>query len=180
MYKRLSNKIVYQNPWTKVREYQIEMPDGSPSTYAVLERNNGAVILVRNKRNEVLLMRQYRFPVDAEDWELPGGGVNENEDPDLAVKRELFEETGVKVDEVVFIAEYFALSSAASEKVRLYFAQVDEFGTLETHDQEEEVIGFKVVSLQEAVAMVMRGEIQEVFSSNAILSLKEYLQSPSI
>jgi 8-oxo-dGTP pyrophosphatase MutT (NUDIX family) len=71
-------------------------PDGTPSSYTVLEERRGAVsIIAVNDQGRVVLIRQHRHPIDAMTLEVPAGEVSEGVDPIEQARRELAEETGI-------------------------------------------------------------------------------------
>ena len=62
-WKKLSERIVYENPWTKVREDQVVCPDGSPGIYGVVERKQQVCVLAVNDRGQVFVQRDYKYPI---------------------------------------------------------------------------------------------------------------------
>src|SRR5947209_4353356 len=92
---RLSRRLVYQNPWIVVYEDQVRRPDGHPGIYGVVHYQNRAVAVVAvDDQDRVLLVGQYRYPLDLYSWEIPEGGAGPGEDTLEAARRELREETG--------------------------------------------------------------------------------------
>ena len=89
-------RLVYDNPWIRVREDQVIQPDGKESIYGVVEFKNIAIgVLPIDSEGFVHLVGQFRYPIDRYSWEIPEGGCPEGEDPLAAAKRELLEETGL-------------------------------------------------------------------------------------
>jgi 8-oxo-dGTP pyrophosphatase MutT (NUDIX family) len=71
----------------------------------VVELPNWANAVVVTPNNEIVLVKQYRYPVDAVTLELPGGVINEGEDPMVAALRETQEETGYSSDQIQLICK---------------------------------------------------------------------------
>jgi 8-oxo-dGTP pyrophosphatase MutT (NUDIX family) len=89
-----SSKIVYKNPWIRVREDAITHPSGKDTVYGVVESNDSVVIGAINSRNEIYIIHSFSYPAQKWHWELPGGSTD-GEDVIVASRRELAEETGI-------------------------------------------------------------------------------------
>lgn len=90
----IKRRKIYQNPWIAVHEDQVLRPDGSAGIYGVVEVGD-AVSIVALQNNSVCLVQQYRHSWGKRVWEVPCGGLNSNENPLKAAKRELLEEAGI-------------------------------------------------------------------------------------
>lgn len=95
-WKKLSSKIVYTNPWFKVREDLVITPVGKKGTYTVVEKKRSVFIVAITEQNELYLIDQFRYTTNMESWEIPAGAVESNEAVMDAAKRELQEETGLQ------------------------------------------------------------------------------------
>jgi ADP-ribose pyrophosphatase len=171
MFKKLKQAEVYSDPWLKFYQDEIEFPDGSKGTYAWAQRKNGVGIAVVTKGQKILLHKEYRYIIKDYSWEIPGGGIDEGESPEVAAARELKEETGISVEpsQLTFIARFFPLNSFNTEEVTLFLVEVntDEVTTrgIEASEHLEEQ---KFVSFDEALAMVDDGTINDAMTANAI------------
>lgn len=176
MIKRLSREQKYANKWMSVFEDQVEFPDGSKGVYGIVERKNGAVALVVNDADQVLLVKQYRYPIQAFEWNIPGGGIDGVEEPSVVVVREIEEETGLRVGIPIQLGIFYPLSSFSTEKVTLFFTR-----TLDSHDKmngnqsDELFVECKFFSIKEALQMVDGGKITDSFTANAIQILSRKL-----
>src|SRR5690606_3696300 len=126
-FKTMSSKIVYQNPWMRVREDSIIRPDGSEGIYGVMESKNSVVIVALNDKNEVYIIRSFKYLVSAWSWGLPGGG-GEGEDALVASKRELAEETGIIANEWKTLGETRVSSGLMTERMAVLLARDLSFG----------------------------------------------------
>ncbi|NDC38040.1 MAG: NUDIX hydrolase, partial [Proteobacteria bacterium] len=93
-WKTLSSKVMYQNPWISVREDQVIRPDGSPGIYGVVETKVATGVVALTPEHKVILVGQYRYPLQQYSWEIVEGGAEHGEDPFVAIQRELEEEVG--------------------------------------------------------------------------------------
>lgn len=93
-WQRFGERLVYDNPWVKVGLADVRAPDGRRSEYHVVHLSRVAIALIVNERDEVLMNRRYRFPIDRWGYELLGGLVEDGEDPARTAAREAEEESG--------------------------------------------------------------------------------------
>lgn len=94
------------NPWKKIKEEKFkvgfrklvkktfELPNGETSDFDLYDSPSTIAILAITKEKNVILTKQFRPGPEKILLELPGGFVDENEEPIEAAKRELLEETG--------------------------------------------------------------------------------------
>jgi 8-oxo-dGTP pyrophosphatase MutT (NUDIX family) len=96
-----SSREVYRNPWTRVREDEIELPDGSTGLYGVVERPDFALVLPRVD-DGFWLVEQYRHPIGRRSWEFPQGTWPPGRDgpAEELARSELAEETGFRAAEL--------------------------------------------------------------------------------
>ena len=129
----VSRSIKYENPWMRVYELAIER-DGSPGIYGCVERQDSVAVIVRDERQRILLLKQFRFPVQSYSWELPMGGIDGGESAELAARRELFEETGLKPAEFECVGVFRPIPGLTSQLATVFVTVVDSV-------QAEEIIG---------------------------------------
>ena len=91
-WQTISSTTVYENPWMRIREDAVIRPDGNDGIYGVMETKDSVVIVALNEQHEVYLIRSFSYPSLEWGWGLPGGGGND-EEAEVASKRELAEET---------------------------------------------------------------------------------------
>jgi 8-oxo-dGTP pyrophosphatase MutT (NUDIX family) len=93
-WQRISSRIAYASPWTRLREDTIVFPNGEESTYSVFELGQCVGVLPILADGRVVLVRQYRYIGDHFPWEMPTGNLAPAESPAVAANRELGEEAG--------------------------------------------------------------------------------------
>ena len=94
MIRTLSSRTVYENDWLRLREDEIERPDGHHGVYAVVEKEDFALVIPWDGE-AVTLVGQYRYTLGRFSWELPQGTVD-GAGPEEAARTELAEETGLR------------------------------------------------------------------------------------
>ena len=143
----------------KFRSDKCELPSGKPYTAFVMEFDSWANIFALTKNNEVVLVKQYRHGVQEILLELPGGVVNEGEDPLEGAKRELVEETGYSVGEIIEVGCLYPNPAIQQNTLYCYLATDVEL-THSQHLDESEEIEVCLVPLDELPGMVQRGEFK--------------------
>ena len=92
--ERLSHERVYDGKVFDVDRDRVRMPNGREVTVDVVRHPKSVVLLPVPEPGHVILVRQYRYAVNALLWELPAGSVDEGETPEQAARRECHEEIG--------------------------------------------------------------------------------------
>jgi 8-oxo-dGTP pyrophosphatase MutT (NUDIX family) len=92
-----SSREVYRNPWIRVREDDVELPDGSTGIYGVVERPHFGLVLPRED-DGFWLVQQFRYPLGRRVWEFPQGTWSAGHDgsAEELARAELAEETGLR------------------------------------------------------------------------------------
>jgi 8-oxo-dGTP pyrophosphatase MutT (NUDIX family) len=153
----LDERLVDDTPHIRVSQADIELPDGVRFTQYVFRIRRCAMTAVLDERGErMLLMRRHRFIVDRWVWELPGGYVDEGEDPAAAAVREVVEETGWRPRGVEFVMSCQPLIGNADYRQDLFVARgADRVGEPEA-DETAEV---QWVAVEDLAGLIAGGEI---------------------
>ena len=166
----LSTELKYNNPWIRVDEHQVLNPAGNRGIYGVVSFKNIAVGIVPiDEEGYTWLVGQYRYPLGAYSWEIIEGGGGLDADTLPAAKRELKEETGLEAREWKELLRLNTSNSVTDERAVVYVARGLSQGTWSP--EETELLSLKRLPLTEAIAMAMRGEIQDSISLAALLKL---------
>jgi len=169
-----AERLMYQNPWMHVREYDVVKPDGKPGLYGVMEPRFVAVGICPVFGNgDTVLVGQHRFTLDAFSWELPEGGAPRGEDTLETARRELAEETGLSAAHYLPLTRLDMSNSVTSESAVAYLAW-DLIEGAPNREGSEADMEMKRLPLQTALAMAMSGEIRDAFSV-AMLASADYL-----
>jgi len=134
-----------------------ELSNGKFLDATIFEFRTWANILALTKNNEVVLIKQYRHGVQEVLWEIPGGVVEDGEDPLEGVKRELLEETGYTAPEIIQVGKLYANPALQTNSMYCFLALDAEKMTGQSLDDGED-IEVHLVPLDELMAMSKRGE----------------------
>ena len=173
-WKKYGSRVVYENPWIKVREDQVIGPSGHASIYGVVDTRIATGVVALTPDNQVYLVGQFRYPTDEYSWEIIEGGADEAENPLETAKRELREEAGLKAGYWIQLGGECHLSNCFSSEVGyLYLARdLKEVGS---QPDETEILELKKVPFKECLRMVETGEIKDAITIIAIFRAERLL-----
>jgi ADP-ribose pyrophosphatase len=144
--KRLARTVIYENPWVNLYVDKVIFPDGrliEKHHYLHYDRQSVGIV-VENNKNEILLIKSYRYVTNSMGWEIPAGGIEDGETPQEAAKREVLEETGYTVTEPQLIYTFNpsnGMSDAVFNIVRCKaISCIDEFDKNEVKERKWESI----------------------------------------
>jgi ADP-ribose pyrophosphatase len=119
-WRTLERNYLYRNPWCAFRVDEVVLPSGATIEYGVLESGGFAAVVPVTEDGKVVLVRQWRQPLDAFTLELPSGGVGAGEDPKGAAERELLEEAGYRAEGLVHLASIHTSTGRTTEVCHLF------------------------------------------------------------
>ncbi len=160
---RLARRVAYENAWITVWHDDVIRPDGQPGVYGVVHYRNLAVgVVALDEQDRILLVGQYRYPLDLYSWELPEGGAPPGEDALAAAKRELLEETGCTAARWQELLRAHLSNSVSDEAAVVFLARGLTQGPAAPEGTER--LQVRWVPFAEALRMVERGEITDALS----------------
>jgi ADP-ribose pyrophosphatase len=160
--ERLSHERVYDGKVFDVDRDRVRMPNGREVTVDVVRHALSVVLVPVPEPGQVILIRQYRYPINAFLWELPAGSVDEGESPEDAAARECHEEIGQVPGTVVRLGAMYPTPGYCDESMIFYRLSNLEEPTSEAALDEDEDIESRVFDLREARDMIRRGEIVDM------------------
>ena len=118
----VSSTVVFDGCLVRVRIDTVKTGDGRESTREIVEHGDCIAVVTVDAEDNVLLVRQFRKPLEKELLEIPAGGIELGEDPEDAVRRELREETGYLPRKVELLGGFYAAPGYCTEYLYLYLA----------------------------------------------------------
>lgn len=165
--KTLTSETKFEGRIIKVLRDTVELENGKTSAREVVCHNGGVCVAALTEKNEVLLVRQFRYPYKEVLLELPAGKLEKGEDPFEAVKREQMEETGTTGENHISLGNLYPSPGYCGEIIRIWACRVAQKG--EMHLDEDEFLEVERIPLDKAVEMVLNNEIPDSKTQVGIL-----------
>jgi ADP-ribose pyrophosphatase len=153
---------VYAGKVFNVERDRVTMPNGRTVTIDTVRHSKSVVILPVPEPGKIILIRQFRYPVNKFLWELPAGSVDEGELPEQAARRECHEEIGLVPQTIVRLTALYPTPGYCDEEMVFFRVSSLEKTGEQAHVDEDEDITAQVFELREAREMVRRGEIVDM------------------
>lgn len=173
-WRTLGRDYLYRNPWCAFRVDEVRLPGGMEIEYGVLESGGFAAVVPVTDGGAVVLVRQWRQPLEEFTLELPSGGVDAGEDPREAAGRELFEETGYRAEGLERLTTVHTSTGRSTEVCHLFRCRAvrDERGP---RPEPTEFIEVVELPLGEAVGMAKGGGVSDAATVLGLLWAGEWL-----
>ena len=168
--KTKSQEYMFKGRIINLRRDVAILPDGSEANREVVEHNGGVCVLPLTENNEIIFVKQFRYPYMEELLEIPAGKRDsKDEDPLSCGKRELREETGAESNNFVFLGELYPSPGYVNEVIYMYYADGLTYGECDPDD--DEFLDLVKIPFERAVEMVVNGEIKDAKTQAAVLKV---------
>jgi ADP-ribose pyrophosphatase len=168
MEKELNRKTIYDGAIMQVTKEEVLCENGKHA-YREVVYHHGGVCILAIKDNQIILVKQFRYPNRIETLEIPAGKLEKDEDPKSCAFRELEEETNQRAKDMKFLLKVLPSPGYTSEWLHLYeaidFKEVND--ALEGDD--DEFIDVIYMNLEEAYQKVLDGTIVDAKTVIAIM-----------
>lgn len=166
--KQISSECIYDGIILHVYRDEIEQATGLRAVREII-RHNGAVCIVPiTDNNEVICVKQFRYPFASTMIEVPAGKLDsKDEDPERAARRELREETGMSCNKLTYIGKMYGSPAILDEVIHMYIAEGLSEG--ECDPDEDEIIETASIPIDKLIDMIMSGEICDAKTQLAVL-----------
>jgi ADP-ribose pyrophosphatase len=168
-WKTLSSDYISKHQYFTARKDTCEMPDGRivPS-YFVVELPVSVCALAITEEGKVILVNQYRHPVGEVLTEIPGGFIDQGEDPQDAIGRELLEETGYTFGRIDYVGKVAANPGLINSYTHLFLARDGKKIASQSLDDNEQ-IDLLLLPLEEVRAMLHRNEFVQALHVSCLM-----------
>ena len=172
--KQLTSEDIFNGIILHVKRDTVELSNGNSTIREVIRHIGAVCVIPVTENNEVIVERQYRYPLDRVILEIPAGKLDApDEDRLSAIKRELIEETGYTADEWTEIGDFHPAPAYSDEYITMYLARGLHKG--ERHLDDDEFLDVCTVPLKDLVEDVMAGRISDAKTQVCILKAARIL-----
>jgi 8-oxo-dGTP pyrophosphatase MutT (NUDIX family) len=160
-------RTLYDSAWVRLALVDVEIPGGRRFEHHVVRVPRPAAgVVVYDPERGVLLLWRHRFITDSWGYEVPGGGVDEGETPEVATAREVLEETGWRAGPLRPLAVYHPSNGLNDQTFHLFVADGANHVGAPTDPSESERIEW--VSLPDVRAALRGGLVRDGLSLTAL------------
>ncbi len=173
----VSSQLIYEGRAVKLRVDTVRKPSGREASREIVEHSDCVAIIAVDADGNVLLVNQFRKPVEKELLEIPAGGIEPGEDAVATVRRELREETGYLPQKVERLGGFYSTPGYCTEYLHLYLASDLVPSSLNAEDTE----GIKLVRvpISQIPGLITSGSICDAKSiAGLLIFLKNRKGSP--
>jgi ADP-ribose pyrophosphatase len=170
--EKIRSNLIYSGKIFNVYRDEVMLPNGKLA-YREAVDHNGAVAIVPLDKDEVILIRQFRYSTGEEILEIPAGTLNKGEDPESCARRELEEEIGYTAGKIKKMTEFFLAPGYSNELLHLFIAwdlsqssQIldgDEFVQIERYPKEN------------VIELVMNRKVRDAKTIIGLYMLMDYM-----
>ncbi|GAB3791581.1 NUDIX hydrolase [Virgibacillus kimchii] len=169
--KTIKSEKIYDGKIIEVQVDEVQLPDGNTSTRELVKHPGAVAVIPITEENKIVLIEQYRKPLEKSIIEIPAGKVENWENPELTAIRELEEETGYTTSELSFVASFYTSPGFADELMHIFIT--DDLIPMEkpAEKDDDEFMEVIEVTLDEAKQLVEEERIHDAKTNYAILYL---------
>jgi len=173
--EQVSSQTVYEGIVVDIRRDTARLQNGSIVPREVVVHSGGVGIVPLTEDNKVLMVRQYRYPMEEELLEIPAGKLDAGEEPLHCAIRELSEETGCTAGRMIDLGATFPSPGFCKETLFLYLATDLHYGSM--HLDDDELLSIEAVGIDALMDMIMANELPDAKTIIGIMKTKKYLES---
>jgi len=166
-YEQLLNSTrLFEGKVINLRRDEVELPNGKIGTREVVEHPGAVAVVPLTKEGNVILVRQFRHPVQQIMLEVPAGKLDAGEEPEACARRELAEETGFAANNLRKLISMYTTPGFSNEIIHLYLAE----GLVKSDKRpdDDEFIHTQTYTPAQIHAMIASGEICDAKSLVAL------------
>lgn len=170
--KTLDTEIIFNGRIVKLQVDTVLLPNGQTSKREIIKHSGAVGIIAVTSENKLVLVKQFRKPLEKTLIEIPAGKLEPGEEPAKTAIRELEEETAYTAGKLTLITTFYTSPGFADELMYLYVAE--DLKKLENPPalDEDEFVEIMEMSLEEAKELVLKQEIQDAKTNYAVLYLE--------
>ncbi len=165
--EKISEENIFDGVLLHLQRDTVKLPSGKETAREWVRHPGAASVLPILPNGNIILVKQYRYPIGKVTLEVPAGKLDKNEDPLNCAMRELEEETGYVADKIKKMTTIATTVGFSNEVIHLYVA--DNLSAGKFNPDEDEFINVVKMPFAEALKKVESGEIIDAKSIISIL-----------
>jgi ADP-ribose pyrophosphatase len=165
--KTISTNSIFEGKVISLQVDDVELPNGKMGQREIVKHPGAVAIIAFTAEGKLVLVRQFRKPLEKEIFEIPAGKLEKGEDPLQCAFRELEEETGYTSKQCELLVTFYTSPGFADELIYVY--EAGELSLGEAHTDEDEFVEVVAVTLEEALEMVKKEQIHDAKTMYAIM-----------
>ena len=171
----LDDRLMYEGDYLKLHRATVQLPNGATSYREYLKHPGAVMIIPLFENGDVLLERQYRYPMRKVFIEFPAGKKDAGEAPLETAKRELLEETGYRAERYTHVTDIHNALAYCDEVIHCYLAE----GLIQAGEQQlddNEFVQVLRVPLSQLMTWIKNGWVSDVKTQLGAFWLQDYLK----
>lgn len=169
----ISSQCYFEGKILRLRVDKVELKGGKIAQREIVEHPGAVAIVAITQDKKVLLVTQYRKPMEKELMELPAGKLERNEIPLACAQRELLEETGYIANNWRELLAIYTSPGFSNEKVVIFLA-MDLSKTLDAPMDTEEITRLDLIPIKDAISLIKENKIEDAKTVAGILAAKVF------
>ncbi|CAM4503659.1 NUDIX hydrolase [Paenibacillus endophyticus] len=168
----ISTEPIFEGKMITLQVDTVTLADGRTATREIV-KHPGAAAVMALLDGKLLVVEQFRKPLEKFQIEIPAGKLDPGEDPLTAAARELEEETGYRSDDLKLLSAFYTSPGFADEKLYIYFTDKVEQGVQNPDDDED--LRVEAITMEQAEAYIHEGLISDAKTILAVYAWKLYI-----
>ncbi|PBI44999.1 NUDIX hydrolase [Clostridioides difficile] len=173
--KTISSDRVYTGKVITLKVDTVEITGQGYQKRELVEVGGAVGIVAITDDNKVVLVKQFRKPIEKPIFEIPAGKLEKNESPKECAERELKEETGYSAKNIKLIHKFFTSAGFSNEIMFVYLATGLTPG--ENNLDADEFLDVYEIELEEAYNMVLKNDVEDAKTSIGLLLVKDMFKN---
>ncbi|GAA0296614.1 ADP-ribose pyrophosphatase [Gracilibacillus halotolerans] len=170
--KTLSTQKIFEGRVISVQVDDVELPNGKQSKRELVKHPGAVAIIPITSEGKIVMVKQFRKPLEKEIIEIPAGKLEEGELPEVTARRELEEETGYTTNKLEYIQSFYTSPGFADEILYVYMTNELKAMTEKASLDEDEFVELMEVKLEEAEQLIKEEKIHDAKTVFAVMYLK--------
>ncbi|WP_027964525.1 NUDIX hydrolase [Halalkalibacillus halophilus] len=169
--KTMSTNEIYKGKVIDLQVDEVQLPNGKTSKRELVTHPGAVAVIALTEEGKLVLVEQYRKPLEKSILEIPAGKIEKNETPATTALRELEEETAYKADSVDYLISYYTSPGFADEIIYIYKANQIQLVVGADVGDEDEFVDVVEVDQKEAMQLITEERIHDAKTIQAIYYL---------